>query len=180
MTLAPLVENIPEELTITPNWICWANIPRRDGKPIKLPVDTNTGKAARTNDPSTWDTFEESCDYYLQHLDRIAGIGFVFNADAGFVGVDIDNCIRSGKVLPRALAIVRELNSYTEISPSGKGLHVICRGDIPAGRRFDGIEVYKSGRYFTVTGHHLHRCPWTINDRGAELERLYSHLAGSL
>src|SRR5690606_22180485 len=44
--------------------------------------------------------------------------------------------------------------AYWETSPSGRGLHFIARAEIPKAFKDDakGIELYKTGRYFTITG----------------------------
>ncbi len=88
---------------------------------------------------------------------RYDGIGFVFSADDPYTGVDLDHVrdADTGVVQPWALDIVRRLDSYTEISPSGGGLHVIVRAQVPRGRKkFPqlGAEMYDRARYFTMTG----------------------------
>jgi primase-polymerase (primpol)-like protein len=71
------------------------------------------------------------------------------------------------------------MDSYTEITPSGRGLHILVRGDLPSGRRRKGgIEMYQKGHYFTVTGRHLEGTPITINSRGKELKRLHPRIFG--
>jgi primase-polymerase (primpol)-like protein len=55
---------------------------------------------------------------------------------------------------------IDKLNSYTEISPSGTGVHIYTKAKLPStGRRKNNIEFYNSGRYFTVTGWHLEGTP---------------------
>jgi primase-polymerase (primpol)-like protein len=58
------------------------------------------------------------------------GVGFVFSSDDPYVGIDLDGCRnpQTGYIEPWALEIVRRLNSYTEISRSGTGLHIIAKG----------------------------------------------------
>src|SRR5260370_5495941 len=73
--------------------------------------------------------------------------------------------------------IIHELSSYTEISPSGTGVHIVLRGDLPPGGRRQGhVEIYADGRYFTVTGRHVEGSPTTIEDRTAELAALHGRL----
>jgi len=80
----------------------------------------------------------------------------------------------TGDFTNEAIAIVNAINSYTEISPSGTGLHIIAKGTLPAGRRRKGgIEAYSEARYFTVTGNVLPGSPATIEDRGAELAEFH-------
>lgn len=84
----------------------------------------------------------------------LAGVGFVFPPAGGFAGIDLDHVIAAdGNVEPWAMEVVRHLGSYTEVSPSGTGLHVLTRGHLPAGARRRGqVEAYETGRYFTFTG----------------------------
>ena len=57
-----------------------------------------------------------------------------------------------GQIAPWALEIIQHFDSYTELSATGTGLHVIVKGEVP-NRRKDGVENYSSKRFFTVTGH---------------------------
>jgi primase-polymerase (primpol)-like protein len=90
------------------------------------------------------------------------GIGFVFTPEDDLCGVDLDGCLdpETGEIEGWAQEIIEELDSYTEISPSGTGVHVLVRGTLPAGRNRKGrFEAYDRGRYFTVTGRHLAGTP---------------------
>ena len=79
------------------------------------------------------------------------GIGIQFAN--GIFGVDLDDVVKDGRLTPEAQDIIRTLDSYTEYSPSGKGIHILCRGTIPPkDRRRGNIEMYSEGRFFTVTG----------------------------
>ena len=107
------------------------------------------------------------------------GIGFVFTKEDPFAGVDLDHCRASnGSLQPWALDIVQHLDSYTEWSPSGEGLHVLIRASLPGsgGRRRHGIEVYSSARYFTITGGHYEQAPQTIEWRQQEAVDLLAKL----
>jgi putative DNA primase/helicase len=80
-------------------------------------------------------------------------VGFVFSTGDPYTGIDLDNCVdESGDIALWALEVVRYFDSYTELSATGTGLHIILRGDIPNRRKGD-VEVYSSKRFFTVTGH---------------------------
>lgn len=127
----------------------------RDGKPAKIPYQVrNPYKGASHSDPSTWTSFGEA----VAALNRKAfdGLMFAFSETDDLVGVDLDNCFTStGTLEPWARRILAGLASYTELSPSGKGLHVILRGKLPGdkkGRKKGPIEVYEALRFFTVTG----------------------------
>src|SRR5207302_1938532 len=74
--------------------------------------------------------------------------------------IDLDNCLADGQPTPQAQHIVRTANSYTEISPSGKGLHIFLTGSVPGtGRRRGSIEMYDTARYITVTGQRFPNTP---------------------
>lgn len=139
-------ENIPPQLRALPQWVCWG-VP---GRPQKAPVNP-AGGMARAGYAGTWGSFAAALE--LVQARRAQGLGFEFEAGGGLVGVDFDRCIQDGRLLPFAAKWVAALDSYTEISPSGTGLHVICRGQLPgpAIKRPVG-EMYDRARYFTVTG----------------------------
>ena len=122
------------------------------GKFDKIPLNPNTGYNAKSNDPKSWGTFDLAVKRALNR--KMAGVGFVFNKDDPFVGIDLDKCLNgSGKAEQWASDIIQLLDSYTESSPSGKGYHILGRERLPPGSRRTGqIEMYDSGRFFTVTG----------------------------
>ena len=89
------------------------------------------------------------------------GIGLVLVADDDLMVFDLDHCrdAETGVIEEWATGIIDTLNSYTEVSPSGTGIHIFVRGSLPGKRRRKGrVEVYESGRYMTVTG-------WTLEER---------------
>jgi putative DNA primase/helicase len=143
-------ENIPEELKVRPQWVNWKYA--WDGKKwTKHPYSPRTGRKASSTDLLTWSTFEEGVEAY-EHS-QYAGLGFVFCSGDPYTGLDLDDCVdENGEIAGRALEIARYLDSYTELSASGSGLHIIVCGDVPNRRKGD-IEVYSSKRFFTVTGH---------------------------
>lgn len=87
------------------------------------------------------------------------GIGFVFAKDDPSVGIDLDGSLdpETDELEPWAAEIVQAARTYCEVSPSGLGVKLIGRGHLPADapKRLRGelIEMYDSGRYFTISGH---------------------------
>ena len=83
----------------------------------------------------------------------------MFSENDPYIGIDLDGCRNqdTGKLDNWAAELIRLLNSYTEISPSQTGVKVIIKGSL-AGKQnhftFHGheAEVYKTGRYFALTG----------------------------
>jgi putative DNA primase/helicase len=142
------VESIPKELRARPQWVVWKAV---GDKPDKVPYSARTGRRASSTDLLTWATFQEALEAYENG--EYAGIGFAFSSADPYTGIDLDDCVDAdGEIAGWALEIVRYFDSYTELSATGTGLHVIVRGEIP-NRRKGEVEVYSSKRYFTVTGH---------------------------
>lgn len=133
------VENIPQELKSLKQWVCWVGSD-------KIPKNPFNGRNAKSNDPTTWGTFEQAvkaCETF-----RFDGLGFMFAN--GYFGVDLDHCIDNVDFCDE---FVETLQSYAEISKSGSGIHIICKGELPSGnRRKNGVEMYSEGRYFICTG----------------------------
>ena len=164
--------SFPTELAALPHWICWRLEPDPKGdKPRKVPYDPKTGRKASSTNPQTWATLPEAeaaRDRYT-----FTGLGFVFTEDCGIVGVDIDHCRAvDGTLNDTARAILERHPSYTEISPSGTGLHIFYHGAMPGkGNKNSatGVEMYSTGRYFTMTGQRLDGTPKGIADGAAAL-----------
>jgi len=177
------LDNIPASLHEQPQWVCWKYI-RRDGKETKCPVRSDSGGMADASDPGTWSTLEAALAAF-RSSDDLAGIGFVFSADDNFCGVDLDDCLDPATQQPKPWAqrIMTELDSYTEVSPSGHGVKVFLRAAKP-GRRcrrawHDGeVEMYDRGRFFTVTGAAYNGSPTDVNARQDALNALYREIFG--
>jgi putative DNA primase/helicase len=151
------ISPLPEELLARPQWVCWCYETTKQGKLTKVPYNARTGQKASTTNPATWSTYEQAFDARSQ--DHYDGVGFVFNND--YTGIDLDHCIdeETGKPNAWAQSIIDHINSYTELSPSGTGVHIIARGTIPSGVKRPGIEMYSCGRFFTMTGDRLEGYP---------------------
>ncbi len=139
---------IPAEMKALPNWVLHKN---------KVPYTPGTGQKAKVNDPGTWRTFAEAVQA-LQQEKTITGkrlydgIGFMFTG-SGLVGIDIDHCMAAGIISQDAAQVVETFNSYTEISTSRRGLHIIVKGSCPGKKSRKGnYEIYDHDRYFIMTG----------------------------
>lgn len=166
-------DNIPEEMRQLDRWVCW-KMEERDGKPTKVPVNPSTGGQAMSNNPSTWGTFRQAVDSVVKHNCR--GIGFMFNGD-GLLGVDLDHGRdpETGELQDWAKDIIQELDSYTEISQSGNGIHILCYGKLPSKRRRKGnVEMYETGRYFVMTGNILDDAHTDIEERTEQLAAVHA------
>lgn len=140
-----LFDNIPNELKNLDQWVCTigdSKVPRRafmDG-------------AASSTDRSTWSSFEMACSSVQYGYNDY--IGFVFN-DNGIIGIDIDDGYDEyGLMSSLAVDIIGKCESYTERSKSGRGFHILLRGNLPfkGKNNLKGVEIYKSARYFIMTG----------------------------
>ena len=170
---------IPEALINRTQWICW-RAEDRDGKTTKVPVDPETGNFASTMDDRTWTEYERALEYATSGA--ADGIGFVFTATDPLVGVDLDDCRdpETGEPLEPAPTIIDQLDSFTEVSPSGTGYHVLLEGELPDGRnRHGSIEMYDQARFFTVTADHVDGTPTSITERQEALEAVHEEFIAS-
>lgn len=153
-----MYEKIPDELKRCPQWVCWKSEPdpKSHSGIKKIPVNAKTGGQAMSNNPETWSDFETA----VRASRNYSGIGFMFSG-SGYFGVDLDDCFPEIEGYLRGEKnfvsdFVDGLGSYTELSQSCHGLHIICRGSLPEGARRKGkFEMYDKGRYFIMTGNPL-------------------------
>ena len=170
------LDNLPAEIKEKGLFCCWRYETRDSGK-TKIPYDPASGLMARSNDPGSFVPFGIAAQ--AAGYDGL-GLG-IFN---GICAIDLDDCFTAeGDLAPIAEDIVKTMNSYTEISPSGKGLHILFRTE---GFRYDtiryyiinhqnGIEIYVAGatnKYVTVTGDNFRDTPNSLEERGQELALL--------
>jgi primase/DNA polymerase family protein len=184
--LSPVREAIPDFLIDLDRWVCWRGIwdPRK--KKYDKPPFTPQGYGASSTNPKSWSPFSDAWIGYEKGGLHFSGIGFVLDVDAAedlihLIGVDFDHCLTldaSGQYLitdARIARWVEEIDTYTEISPSGEGLRLFLIGVLPpGGRKGKDIEVYESGRYLTVTGRSFHAHPKLIANRQSQIEKFHA------
>jgi len=172
--------NIPAILKEKQQWVVWGIV----GEPPKAPFNPESllklnAVPAKSGIPETWGAFNSASECVRRGL--AAGIGYEFNGQGricpeGIYGVDLDGVLVNGVITPQAREIVEGLASYTEISPSGSGLHIFVTADnvnLTRHRRQGGfVEIYSDARYFTVTGN-IYSGFDRIADRPAELQRVH-------
>lgn len=150
-----MYDAIPKLLKRQKHWVCWKAVSddAREGRIKKIPINPRTGEAAQSNNPDTWTDFKTA----VATAPRYSGIGFMFAR--GFFGVDIDDVpteiadYRAGDDNNIIAEFIHSLQSYSEYSVSGNGIHIICRGTLPPyGRRRGNVEMYSEGRFFIMTG----------------------------
>jgi len=149
-----------------------------DDAKIKVPYRID-GKRASVTNPNDWTDFETALRFF--DPEKYSGLGFVLTREDNIVCIDLDGCIGDdGKICDEAMDIVKMMNSWTEISQSGKGLHILVRGTKPTDKckaqsktgKIKSIEVYDSGRFVAMTGNHLSFTPLDIMERQSELNAL--------
>lgn len=172
-----MYEIIPAYLRSTGKFCLW-KYEEREGKRTKVPYSPNGGRAS-SNKAHTFSDFKRAESVLRRRPGRYDGLGIGMFDD--LVGIDIDHCVKDGHLSPLAQDIVERIGSYAEFSPSGEGVHVLCRAP---GLSFDketyylknphnGVEVYAAGhtnRYLTLTGDVLVQSE--VNERTAEVEEL--------
>jgi putative DNA primase/helicase len=168
---------IPQELRNHHAWACWRYEyeHQRWSKPPYNPV---TGERAEGGEPSTWSSFDQCYEAYQNRESPRGGgrpydgVSFALDIRWGIVGVDLDHLSEHNFDTYR---IVKLLDSYTEVSPSGDGLHVWVKGALPEGRRRRGfIELYSRRRFLSVTGQVTEGAPQRIQSRPAALYRVWN------
>lgn len=167
------IENIPQEMRIYKQWVCWRFEDTDGPKPTKVPYSPLTGKLASVTDPNTWASFEQAA-HVLTTTNWYNGIGFVLTEADPFAFIDLDDTKGDQTALDRQIKIYNEFDSFAERSPSGSGLHIIIKGALPSGRRRSHIEIYSSARYMTMTGDIYRNAP--IREYNELLNILWSQM----
>ncbi len=159
--LRPFVgASIPAELREHARWAPWrAQWNEKRQKWDKIPCQAN-GYGLSTAKPERWLTYTAALAALRARPDHFAGIGYCMTGPHGLVGTDMDGCVNAdGSIEPWAQEVVAALGSYTELSPSGRGLRIFSLGEVPEDwtNHDIGIEVYAGHepRFLTVTGEAL-------------------------
>lgn len=142
------LKNIPIELQSLKQWVCTKG-------DSKIPMNATKPFPASSTTPYTWSSFETAISAVADG--RYDYLGFVFN-DNGIVGIDIDDGYdKDGFLSEIAIDIIGKCKSYTEKSKSGRGFHILVKGDLPfkGKNNLRGVEIYKAARYFIMTGNTL-------------------------
>lgn len=150
--ISPLIEKYGGE----PRWVNWKLVSLENGKKTKVPYQTKTVKA-KSNDPSTWQTYEKVATASDNGSNGFAGVGIMLH-DGKLVCIDIDHVVEDGKVKhPQAdviLALLKKANTFTEISQSGTGLHIFLECTtpfVPLANKKAPFEVYADVRFIATT-----------------------------
>jgi hypothetical protein len=165
------LDTVPDELKPGKVWVCC------DSEKVPMVPLVKGWRRAKSTDPKTWRSLDEALT--ALGTGRYAGIGRVIEERDNFVGIDIDGCRNpeTGRISQGAWEIIEQLDSYSEISPSGTGIKIwVKSAKLKAAHVKPRLEIYSRGRYFTVTGQFLSQCSTTIKERSSELEALINRV----
>jgi putative DNA primase/helicase len=173
------IQHIPNELKTKDNWVLWKYVEKAkpNGEKVwtKVPFSAKGGMASSTNS-DTWCSFDEACDEYL--MGDYDGIGLTLGGPLH--GIDLDDCRDpvTGSLSELAQETLDRVEGYAEISPSGTGIKLFTQTNLDGSRtkKEMGVELYKDGRYFAVTGHAINGhsgMPVLPQDLGWLVERVW-------
>lgn len=185
---------LPPDLRELPQWVL------AGADKVPLAADATKLHAVSSTRPSEWMSFERAVAAAMANRDLVTthttnegvtvtrkglDVGFVLHESDPFSCIDLDTkdaTTHPGKpelwTTPddweRHVRIVNRMDSYTERSRSGKGVHVWVRGNIGRGYKRDGVEVYSQERYIICTGDVFKDKP--IQDRELELSNMVGQM----
>lgn len=154
-----MYESIPEELKRQNKWVC-----ARSNRKMPLRADMLLAASsapygyfnyedicASVSDRNTWCSFEQAVQNVGYRI--CSHVGYVFDGN-GVIGIDLDHCFEHGVLREEAMKIIKKIGSYTEISKSGEGIHILVKGRLPfrGSNNRHGVEVYGTNRFFILTG----------------------------
>jgi putative DNA primase/helicase len=173
--LTVLPDQIPAELKALDQWVVWRYFWLADRqKWDKPPLQSHGGNLASTTNSKTWSTFDAAMHTYASGL--FDGVGVVLTKQNRLVGIDLDHCrnAETGVIEPWVQDIIDDFATYTEVSPSGTGLHLIAAGNLSGkGVKTPRGELYDTGRYLTITGQRLADASPGIRPRHEAILGLY-------
>jgi predicted P-loop ATPase len=164
---AEMLANLPAAMRERQQWLVW-RFETFDGdkKPRKVPYYVNgqrrRGQQGSDDDRAQLASFDQAVEQVRAR--RYDGAGFAFLPGDGLIGIDLDGAIDldTGEVSKRCQSIISACGSYTELSPSGRGVHIIVQGTTTTFKNNDvGVEVFCGRQFFTCTGR---RWPGTPED----------------
>jgi len=161
--------NIPAELKALRQWIVYKIEVDEKGKPTKVPYNPHNGYKASPTNPAHWGSFQDAVAV-SQHC---SGIGFVITANDPYLCIDLDEA-PDEETQQRQNAIFAAFDSYSEVSPSGKGCHIWIKASVPGNRNRAKVEMYTAGHYMTFTGNCCRNLP--INEYQALATQLWEQM----
>lgn len=165
---------IPDELKRHKQWVTWRyeQVEPPPKKPTKVPYSAITGRMASSVDRLSWSTFQDAIRFQRAH--NYDGVGFVLTRDDPYTVIDLDAPTTEDDRIKNN-DIFFKMNSFTEYSPSGTGVHIWTKAEVSKGRNKRPVEVYSNMRFMTVTGNVCHDVP--IEYRQEEVFDLWQSIA---
>ncbi|WP_270529555.1 phage/plasmid primase, P4 family [Limosilactobacillus vaginalis] len=170
---------VPQELKELPNWgLFRKEWDARKGKYNKYPLNAETGELAKSNDPSTWTSFDNA----LGKISEYGAAGLAFFIQPPYMLIDLDHCfediqrVKESDHDNQVADFIDRTMSYTELSVSGEGIHIIVKGNFPGPKRRHGnVEMYPEERFVALTGNVFGKPVNAINTASDEnLQYLYN------
>lgn len=172
---------IPQELKERCQWVC-ISIADRNGHPTKIPwsiIDSKV-RMAKTNTPATWMSFDEAIK--LMENGRYPGLGFILSKSDPYVFIDLDHVVDNSGIEDWARDMIDVIGSYTELSQSGTGIHIIARARKPGPRcriqTHQKFEIYESRRLVVFTGALVSESTDQIVDAQSAVDEIYFRIFG--
>ncbi|MCE5262644.1 MAG: DUF5906 domain-containing protein [Deltaproteobacteria bacterium] len=172
-------ENVPPALIAIPQWVNYKRVPKEKDptKWDKIPLAPKGNGNASVKNPKTWGTYQQALERYEKDQ-NVSGIGIVLKRNLGIAGVDLDGCLAEDGTPLWGEDVIENLDTYSEISPSGRGCRSFAYATLPPkGRKKDKIEMYDDGRFLTVTGNVIGKRR-SIEKRQAEVTSLHEKVFG--
>lgn len=172
-------KDIPSFLKNKKIWLCYDDI-NYSGDDAKAPRDLKGHKASINNRLFSYNECLASVKNGVN-----SGLGIVVKPKQGLIVIDYDNCIKGYKKMDNlgleiplfnkdaSDRVNRDINlikSYTEISPSGKGIHIYLLANYNINVKTDDIEIYNN-HFIRVSGNSLNNY-YDLEDKTAEIEQL--------
>jgi AAA domain len=142
-------------------FLLWRAQPKKDSDRFeKMPYyangKTRSGTQGSPEDVAQLVTLPEAITVFKSG--GYSGVGLALRSELEIVALDFDECIFDHRIDPRVLDLCA--STYTEVSPSGKGIRAFFRGyyprkaDVKKGRTDDvlNVEVYSESQFVTLTG----------------------------
>ncbi len=146
-----------------------------NGSIRKVPVPIESTRWCNFTKQSNWSSFNDAYEYWSES-EIIDGVGFCLTFDDDIAFIDLDNCysIESDEIEDWASSVLSKINSYSEVSPSGTGIHIVAKGHLlQHGESTEQeIEIYDARKFMTFTGHHLEECPKELKRRDDRLREI--------
>lgn len=156
--------SIPQGLRERPQWCLAA--------PDKTPRRPD-GRLASSTNPATWTDFDTACAAASQ---RGWHVGYMLHEADPYTCIDLDIKPDSPPdFLQHCTDMIDAFDSYTERSRSGIGYHIWVEGDVGAGRRSGGVEVYSKERFIICSGDEVNQKPIENRDH---LVKQYANMIG--